>query len=287
MSADKMTKDIPVIFITSLSQETNEARGLKLGAVDYITKPFRPDLLKARVSNHLELKRYRDRLEELVRDRTSELELTREVTIESMGILTEYKDSETGGHIKRTRNYIRVLAEALRDHPRFKGFLDDETIDLLYKSAPLHDIGKVGIPDTILQKPGKLSPLEFEQIKQHTVFGRNAIRYSSRTLGSNSFLRLAEEIAYTHHERWDGTGYPRGLKEDAIPISGRLMAIADVYDALISRRVYKQAFSHRKAVTIMVKKRGTHFDPDALSTFVDLAEVFRRISAEFGDHDLI
>jgi putative two-component system response regulator len=279
------TLAIPVIFITGLNGEDNEYRGLELGALDYISKPFSLSLVRARIRNHLELKRYRDGLEELVQIRTRELELTQEVAMESMGTLAEFRDPETGGHIKRTQHYIKVLAMTLKDNDRFKDLLQGSTIDLLYRSAPLHDIGKVAISDNILLKPGKLTGDEFEEMKKHTVYGRDVIHAAAKRLGDNSFLHIAEKIAYTHHEKWDGSGYPQGLKGDEIPASGRIMAIADVYDALISKRVYKPPMPHQKAVSIICGERGIHFDPDIVKAFMDMRDVFRNIALRFADCD--
>jgi putative two-component system response regulator len=200
-----------------------------------------------------------------------------------MSSLTETRDPETGGHIKRTQNYIRLLAEYLKHHPRFRVFLDDETIDLLCKSAPLHDIGKVGVSDKILLKPGKLTDLEFEEMKHHTIYGRDAIAAAEKKLGDTSFLRLAREIAYTHHERWDGSGYPEGLRADQIPVAGRLMALVDTYDALTSRRVYKSELPHEKAVEIIIEERGSHFDPTVVDAFWEVKEDFRQISRQYAD----
>ncbi len=285
LKSKDMTRNIPVIFLTALAEERNEARGLQLGAVDYITKPFSPELVKSRVHNQLELKRYRDHLEELVKERTMELELTQEVTIESLATLAEYRDPETGGHIKRTKRYVKALAERLKNYPKFSGFLNDTIIEMLYKSAPLHDIGKVGVHDNILLKPGKLTSEEFEEMKKHTTFGCDALRTATKKLGTESFLYFAEEIAYTHHEKWDGSGYPRGLKVEEIPVSGRLMALADVYDALISKRVYKPPFPHSKAVAIIFEGKGQHFDPDMVDAFMELKENFRHIAMEFADFE--
>ena len=269
LKADKATRHIPVIFLTALSDSADEARGLGLGAVDYIVKPIVPDLVRARVRNHLELKHYRDKLESLVAERTRELALTQAVMIEGLATLAEYRDPETGGHIKRTQNYVKVLARQLKDHPQFGSELDDDTIDLLYQSAPLHDVGKVGVPDSILLKPGRLSD-EFEEMKMHAVYGHEALRITEQKLGQSHFLRYAREIAYTHQEKWDGSGYPQGLEGEKIPLSGRLMALADVYDALISKRVYKPPFPHEKAVAIICDGRGTHFDPDVVDAFLEL-----------------
>ncbi len=285
LKADSRTRHIPVIFLTAMTEEKDEAKGLALGAVDYVTKPFSPELVKARVRNQLELKRHQDHLEELVQERTRELALTQEVTIYSLASLAETRDPETGGHILRTQRYVRLLAEQLRDQARFSDVLNDTTINLLYLSAPLHDIGKVGVPDHILNKPGKLTREEFEEMKNHTVYGRDALRIAEEKLGSNSFMRLAREIAYTHQEKWDGSGYPQGLKGDAIPVSGRLMAVADVYDALVSKRIYKPPFSHRKAVRIIEEGRGSHFDPDMVDAFMTVENRFLEIALEFADFD--
>jgi putative two-component system response regulator len=281
LKADEKTRNIPIIFITALSEEEDESRGLELGAVDFVIKPFRPAIVKSRVRNHLELKRHRDSLEVLVRERTRELALTRQVTIQCMATLAETRDPETGGHIKRTQDYVKLLAGHLKDHPKFSDFLDDSSIELMYLSAPLHDIGKVGVRDGILLKPGKLTPEEFDEMKKHTVYGRDALLKAEEKLGSNSFLRFAREIAYTHHEKWDGSGYPEGLAGGDIPLSGRFMALADVYDALISKRTYKLPISHREAVGIILEDKGKHFDPGIVDAFLEVEERFRETALRF------
>ncbi len=285
LKADRKTAHIPVIFITALADDEDEAKGLGMGAVDYITKPINPELVRARVHNHLELKRYQDHLEKLVAERTRRLALTQAVTIESLATLAEYRDPETGGHIKRTQNYVKALAVHLKDHQRFRSELSDEVIDLLYLSAPLHDLGKVGVRDNVLLKPGRLTDEEFEEMKKHTIYGEEALRITEQKLGGDSFLHYAKEIAYTHQEKWNGSGYPQGLKGDDIPICGRLMALADVYDALISKRVYKPPFPHEKAVEIIVEGKGTHFDPDMVDAFLELEDTFRNIALTFADFD--
>lgn len=288
LKADAKTANIPVIFVTAMSEAEDEQKGLDLGAVDYITKPIQPALVKSRVRNQLELKRHRDHLEELVKERTRELEVTQDATINSLATLAEYRDPETGGHIKRTQNYVKILAEKLKENPKFADFFDDTTIEQLFKSAPLHDIGKVGVADSILLKPGKLTDEEFEEMKKHTVYGSDTVFRVEMDLGGDveqSFLRFAREIAYTHQEKWDGSGYPQGLKEENIPISGRLMALADVYDALISRRVYKPPFTHSKAVDIITEGKGQHFDPDMTDAFLEVHEEIRQIAIEYADHD--
>jgi len=221
--------------------------------------------------------------EQRVKERTRELAMVQEATIESMSSLTETRDPGTGEHIRRTQNYVRLLADSLKNQPRFSPFLDEETIDLLCKSAPLHDIGKVGVSDRLLLKPGRLTDQEFEEMKQHTVYGRNTILAAERKLGNTSFLRIAREIVYTHHERWDGSGYPEGLKGEEIPVPGRLMALADSYDALTSERVYKSRIPHEKAVEIIIEEKGSHFDPGVVDAFLEVKENFRQIALRYAD----
>jgi putative two-component system response regulator len=293
LKTDARTRNIPIIFLTAMTQTEDEERGLRLGAVDYITKPISPPILLARVQTHLALKRAQDELrdqnavlERKVAERTREIAAVQDVTILAMASLAETRDNETGNHIRRTQNYVRVLADRLRDHPRFEEVLTEEHVDLLYKSAPLHDIGKVGVPDSILLKPGRLTEEEFEVMKLHTTYGRDAIRAAEgklEDLPSQSFLRFAREIAYSHQEKWDGTGYPEGLSGDDIPFSARLMALADVYDALISRRVYKPAFTHEEAVRIIGEGRGSHFDPDLVDAFLEAEQEFREIAQQYAD----
>ncbi|MDQ7246112.1 response regulator [Dongia sedimenti] len=293
LKSDPRTRHIPVIFLTAMSKSEDERVGLEAGAVDYITKPISPPILLARVKTHLQLKAGQDflkdknaYLESEVYRRTREVQAIQDVTILTMASLAETRDNETGNHIRRTQHYVKALAVKLRDHPRFAGYFTDHVIDLLFKSAPLHDIGKVGIPDKILLKPGKLTPEEFEVMKTHTTLGRDAIEQAERQLGTPvEFLKVAKEIAYSHQEKWDGSGYPEGLAGDAIPVSARLMAVADVYDALISRRVYKPAFTHERAVELIGEGRGKHFDPDVADAFMEIREEFRAIAIRFGDSD--
>lgn len=285
LKGDQKTTHIPIIFLTSMTSLLEEEKGLKLGAVDYITKPFTPELVKARVKNQLQLKLYQDKLEELVKQRTVELELTQEITIECMGTLAEYRDSETGGHIQRTKYYVKALAEKLKHHPKFSSFLTEKTIDLLCKSAPLHDVGKIGVPDHILLKPGKLTVDECEEMKRHTIYGRDTIKRAEERLGEKSFLYLAHEMAESHQEKWDGSGYPNGWSGEQIPISGRIMALADVFDAIISKRIYKESIPHSKAVQIIFEGRGRHFDPDIVDAFMELTEEFRSIALKHADYE--
>ncbi|MDO9317725.1 MAG: two-component system response regulator [Gammaproteobacteria bacterium] len=291
LKRDPRTMHIPVIFLTAKDQVEAEEKGLALGAVDYITKPVSPPIVLARVKTHLALQAVdnflRDQnefLETEVARRTREVAAIQDVTILAMASMAETRDTETGNHIRRTQFYVKALAERLRRHPRFAWYLTDANINILFKSAPLHDIGKVGIPDRILLKPGRLDPEEFEIMKTHTTLGHDAIAHAETALGTSvEFLSCAKSIALSHQEKWDGSGYPQGLVGDAIPIAARLMALADVYDALISRRVYKEAMVHEKAMQIIVEGRGSHFDPDIVDAFVVIHEEFRSIADRFSD----
>jgi len=293
LKADPRTRDIPVIFLTAKVETVDEEQGFALGAVDYITKPISPPIVLARVKTHIALKALADALrhkneylEREVEQRTLEIVAVQDVTILALASLAETRDSETGNHIRRTQHYVQALALNLQSHPRFSHFLTDRNITTLFKSAPLHDIGKVGIPDRILLKPGRLEPFEFEIMKTHTTVGRDAIAFAERSLGTPvAFLSMAKEIALSHQEKWDGSGYPEGLAGDAIPISARLMALADVYDALISRRVYKDGMSHEAAFEIIFANKGSHFDPDIVDSFVLIQEEFRAIALRFSDAD--
>ncbi|CAK0750694.1 putative cyclic di-GMP phosphodiesterase VC_1348 [Gammaproteobacteria bacterium] len=285
LKANPSTCSIPVLFITALNDEQSEVRGFTVGGVDFISKPFNSMRVKARIRTHLELKRHKDHLEELVVERTRELEQTQDITVQTLAALAETRDPETGGHIRRTQNYVSLLANHLHHHPRFAVLREVNMIKLLYKSSPLHDMGKVGVPDYILLKPGKLTDEEFVEMKKHAEYGWKTLTIALRQMGNNSFLRVAAEIAYTHHEKWDGSGYPRNLAGEEIPVSGRLMALADVYDALISRRVYKAAMSHNQATAIIVEGRCQHFDPDVVDAFIALQKQFRETAKQFADSD--
>lgn len=288
---DPATADIPVLFLTALAEAEDEERGLKHGAADYITKPIRPAVVHARVRTQIEAKRARD----LLRGQTDALELEvrrrmrdndriQAVAIRALAYLAEMRDTDTGNHILRTQRYVTRLAQEIRDHERFASELDDAAIELLTRSAPLHDIGKVGIPDAVLLKPGKLNAAEWEIMKTHAELGANAIRRAQSDEGADvAFLQVAAEIARWHHEWWDGGGYPDGLSGDAIPLPARLMAIADVFDALISSRVYKNAFSYEEARDVLAEGRGTHFDPDLIDAFLAAFDDFVAIATQLAD----
>ncbi|MEQ8802988.1 MAG: HD domain-containing phosphohydrolase, partial [Haliea sp.] len=295
LQANPHSRDIPVIFVTALDGEEDQLNGFELGAVDYITKPIMPAVLQARVRTHLELKQARDTLaghnvwlEAEVSRRMAENDRIQLVSVRALAHLAEIRDPETGNHILRTQGYVRALAARLQEHPRFNAVIDHRYIELLTRSAPLHDIGKVGIPDNILLKPGPLDPAEWAVMQTHAVLGAIAIERAERDIKEEvEFLALAKEIAHWHHERWDGSGYPDGLRGDAIPLSARLMSVADVFDALISTRVYKPAMSLDDARAVIAEGRGTQFDPDVADAFVagfaDFAAIARHYRESAGE----
>jgi putative two-component system response regulator len=293
LQANPSTRDIPVVFITALSEARDEERGLVLGAADYVTKPIQPAVVLARVRTQLEVKRARDLLrdqnaylEAEVSRRLSENDIIQAVSIRALAHLAETRDQETGAHIVRTQGYVRALALRLKHHPRFVATLSDRYIDLLVRSAPLHDIGKVGIPDHILQKRGPLSDAEWAIMRTHADLGAAALELAERDIRQPAeFLTLAKEIARWHHERWDGGGYPDQLAGDAIPVSARLMALADVFDALICARVYKPAIPLEAARTLIVAGRGTQFDADVTDAFVAGFDEFAAIALMHQDDD--
>jgi putative two-component system response regulator len=284
------TRDTPVIFLTAKDTDADEERAFNDGIADYIVKPIKPTIVLARVRSQLLVRQARhwlqdqnQALEAEVARRMRENELIQAVSIRALAHLAGTRDNETGNHIQRTQSYIRLLATLMARHPRFAATLDNNYIETLARSAPLHDIGKVGIPDYILLKPGKLTPEEWEIMKTHTLLGFDAITLAERDIRTSvEFLSQAKEIVRSHHERWDGTGYPDGLAGDAIPISARLMAMADVFDALISRRVYKEAFPFTSVRNIIAEERGRLFDPDIADAFLTNCGEFEAIALHFG-----
>jgi putative two-component system response regulator len=300
------TREIPVIFVTALDGSMDEEKGLGLGAVDYITKPIKPAIVKARVHAHLELKKHRDHLKEQnqwleseVSRRMEENLLIQDVSLCALAQLAETRDNETGNHILRTQAYVAVLGKTLQSHPGYAEALAGPQLDRIVKACPLHDIGKVGIPDRILLKPGKLTPEEFDIMKTHARIGADAIDSAiDRVLSASiqkevpgakpqslAFLEMARTIALTHHEKWDGTGYPDGLAGEAIPLPGRMMALADVFDALITPRVYKKAWTLADTVQHIRDQKGRHFDPVIVDVFDSLQAEFNDIRLRFMDHD--
>ena len=299
------TAHVPVIFVTAMDGVENEEKGLELGAVDYITKPINPAIVLARVRTHLELKHARDRLalenewlEREVARRMSENLLIQDLSVRALACLSEARDNETGLHIVRTQRYVELLAEHLLPNEDFRPALDNGRLKMVVKAAPLHDVGKVGVPDSILLKPGRLTPEEFAIMKTHPVIGADAITKAmeqslagageggaEQAVGAFRFLEIAREISLGHHEKWDGSGYPAGLAGDAIPVSARLMALADVFDALMTRRVYKPAFTLEETTRIICDGRGSHFDPAVVDAFMVRRDEFAEIAARLADPD--
>ncbi|WP_371324829.1 HD domain-containing phosphohydrolase [Dechloromonas sp. ZY10] len=290
--------ETPLLFISDLESEADESLALSLGAEDFIHKPFRPRIVHARVRNHLAfaqarmaLRQRNDWLEREVSSRTEQIRLrgrelmaSHEATIVALCALAEARDNETGNHVLRTQYYVKALGEALQKK-QGSVLLSDEALHMIVRSAPLHDIGKVAIPDAVLLKPGKLDAAEWEIMQRHCEIGEGALAQAITALPEkvNSYLYYGKEIAGAHHERWDGSGYPRGLCGEEIPLSARLMAVADVYDALISRRVYKPAISHLDAVAMILQGAGSHFDPEIIEVFATVADEFARIAARYCD----
>lgn len=270
LKAEPMTAGIPIIFVTAKSDVEDEKLGLELGAVDYITKPFSPPIVKARVRTHLALYDQSRHLEELVQQRTQELQETRLQIIRRLGRAAEYKDNETGMHVIRMSWYTKFLAQALQ--------MPEEWCELLYNAAPMHDIGKIGIPDNILLKPGKLDADEWQVMQRHCEYGAEIIGEHD-----SAILTLAREIAIHHHEKWDGSGYPHGLKGEQIPLSARIVAVADVFDALTCERPYKKAWSEQAAIELLQKEAGKHFDPQLIPLFIETLPRVREIKKDYAE----
>lgn len=294
LKLNPITFDIPVIFLTAKAGEEDEEKGLLLGAVDYISKPISPPIVMARVRTHLQLKKTTDMLHNRNRDLAREVEkiagealAAQEMAILALASLAETRDGSTGNHLRRTQRYIELLARELQDHPRFSACLSESNILMLSKSAPLHDIGKVGIPDHILNKPGKLTVREFEIMKTHTLLGCGALeRAEENRGGAAEFLDIAKVVALSHHERWDGNGYPHRLRGYEIPVAARMMALADFYDSLVSDRVYRPAMQHDQVADMIRQGRSEHFDPDVTDVFMLNQDLFIHIFNEINDEQV-
>jgi len=278
---------IPVIFISALTEPLDKVRAFTVGGVDYITKPFQLEEVRVRVENHLRLanlqhqiENYNHFLEEKVIEQVREISDSQMATILALAKLAEYRDEDTGRHIERIQYFCRLLVTCLAENPKHKKLLTPLYVDNISHASPLHDIGKVGIPDYILLKPGKLTPDEFEIMKTHTVIGFDLLQTVKNRYTKNSFINLGIEISRSHHEKWDGSGYPDGLKGTDIPMSARILAVADVYDALRSKRPYKTGFDHATSMKIILEGRGIHFDPEVVDAFSDRQDEFMRIYAE-------
>lgn len=290
LKRDPRFNDIPIIFISALSDTDSKVRAIREGGVDYITKPFQVEEVTARIETHLHLKSLREELrdrnenlEKMVEEKVQELTAAQNATIRAMTKLAEARDDDTGVHIERIRIFCKMLAQELRKNPDYSGLINDEFVENLFQASPLHDIGKIAIRDSILLKPGKLDPEEFEIMKTHTLIGTSNLEEVQKEYPKNSFISMGIRIARSHHERWDGSGYPDGISGTDIPLSARIMSLADVYDALRSNRVYKKAYDHEKASRIILEGRGTQFDPAVLDAFITLEADFKSIRDRMGD----
>jgi len=284
MQSDAVIRKIPVLFITAADADTNESRGISAGAVDYISKPFNPEVVKARLRSHIQLMKYSTQLEELVEIKTAEMTKTYERTLETLATIIEYRNLESGTHIRRTSELVKILVNHIIQKPQYKELLESGTCNLISKAVALHDIGKIGIRDSVLLKPGKLTAEEFEEVKQHSRIGGEIIETIARGLTDDAaYLKICYEICRSHHERWDGRGYPDGLKGEEIPLPARMTSIVDVYDALVNLRCYKPQLSHEEAVQIIVEGKGTQFDPGLVDCFLEVDQQFKALEEELGD----
>jgi putative two-component system response regulator len=297
LKQDQLLRHLPVIVITAVDDVDSTVRCIEMGAEDHLHKPFNPTLLRARVGACLEKKRlydqeqgYRDQLrrhsaelEERVRNQVQEISSSQLATIFAMSRLAESKDPETGSHLERMREYCKTLSQCLSTTDRYGDTVDELFVETIYAASPLHDIGKVGVPDPILLKPGRLTPEEWVLMKTHCTIGADTLRAVHEHHPGNAFIRMGIDIAQNHHEKWDGSGYPYGLAGEDIPLAARILAVGDVYDALTSKRCYKDAFTHEASAEIIVQGRGTHFDPDLVDAFLDNEDEFRRIRSCLQD----
>jgi putative two-component system response regulator len=292
LKADPRTRDVPVVFLTALSSSEDETRGFELGAADFVTKPFNPATLLARVRTQLELKAWRDAqrdrnawLQGELDTRLEEVERLRDTTLFVMVSLAEFRDNDTGNHVRRTQEYVRVIAQWLVRQGLAPPELDAAAIDAMAKAAPLHDIGKVAIPDGVLLKPGPLTAEEWEVMRTHTTQGADLLQRAIGRMGDRAgpLLHYGTQIARWHHEKWDGSGYPDGLAGTAIPLAARLMAVADVYDALLSRRPYKEPMAHEAALAWIASQSGRHFDPTLVDALVALQPQLLDIASTWHD----
>ncbi len=283
IKADEHLKDIPILFISALEETADKLKAFSVGGLDYISKPFEFKEVNARVETHLKLHQFQIQLERLVQDQVKEIHNSQMSTIFALAKLAESRDDDTGKHIEHVQMFCKSLVVKLGETSKYKRSINKKYIDNLYHANPLHDIGKVGISDNVLLKPGKLTAEEFEIIKTHTTIGSQTLEYVSVSYPNNAFINLGIEIARSHHEKWDGSGYPDGLKGEDIPLSARIMAVSDVYDALRSKRPYKEAFPHKKSVEIISKDSGSYFDPEIVKAFLEIEGEFKKIHESLED----
>jgi len=292
LKSNPETNMVPIIVITGLADDQNHLMALQNGADDFLAKPFNMLFLKARLNSLLAMKRlhdenmtYQESLKKSNIELMETLIATQDITIVALAKLAEFRDPETGEHLERMREYAKTLAVELHKKQKYSEYIDQHYIDNIYKSTPLHDIGKVGIPDEVLLKPGKLTAEEFDIMKRHCEIGGDSISSAIRLSGmEQSFLDMGKDIAYYHHEKWNGQGYPKGLAGEAIPLTARITALADVYDALTSKRVYKEAFSHERSRSILLEESGKSFDPEIVEAFTNTEKEFIAIRNEYGDN---
>lgn len=299
MKLQQRLKSVPVIMITALDDTSSAARCIDMGAEDYLTKPFDPTLLKARISSCLERKRlhdqeslyrtkieeYNNQLQERVRQQVQEISQAQLGAIFAMSKLAESRDPETGEHLERMREYCKVLSQQLSKLTKYEIIIDNTFISDIYAASPLHDIGKVGIDDSVLLKAGKLTDQEWRVMKLHPVIGAETLREVDKQHPGNSLIRMGIDIAASHHEKWDGSGYPYGLQGTEIPLVARILALGDVYDALTSKRCYKEAFNHEKSRQIVIESSGNHFDPEVVDAFIQTEDEFKRIREFYQDSE--
>jgi putative two-component system response regulator len=297
LKADPELRHLPVIVISAAEEQDSIVKCIELGAEDYLLKPFNRVMLKARVDASMEKKRLRDQeqvyrrqieeynlhLERRVQDQVAEIASAQLATILALAKLSESRDLETGRHLERVREYCKILLERLRQRPQYQALINSTYIDYLYLASMLHDIGKVGVPDIILLKSGRLTPEEYAVMKTHTRIGADTLKEVNRQFPGNNFIRIGIEVAESHHEKWDGSGYPHGLAGELIPLPGRVLALADVYDAMTSRRVYKDALSHEQSVAVIREERGRYFDPNVVDCFLEAQDEFLAIRARYED----
>jgi len=278
LKSDVRTENLPVLFITAADANINESRGLMLGASDYISKPFNPDVVKLRLDNHIQLKRYREDLESMLEEKTAELVSNHERTLETLATIIEYRSLESGTHIRRSSELTRVLIDAMVKDEQYADHLRRIHYSSIVKAVALHDIGKVGIPDNILLKPGKLTPEEFKVIETHTTIGKEIVETIAKNATDDGmYLTHCAQICLSHHENWNGTGYPEGLAGDQIPLSARILSVVDVYDALVNKRCYKPAITHEEAMNILIEDSGKKFDPGIIKILIDIQDQFREV----------
>ncbi|HPH96391.1 MAG TPA: response regulator [Anaerolineaceae bacterium] len=290
LKSNPQLRHIPIIVVSAMDEMDTVVSCIEMGATDHLPKPFNPTLLGARVRSSLNEKLLHDRevdftheLERRVQEQVFEITNGQRATIFALAKLAEYRDQETGFHLERVSAYCKLLSTHLSEQEKFRNLLTPIFIEHIVLASPLHDIGKVGISDLLLRKPGKLTDEEFNEMKRHTIFGAEALRVVDAQYPGNAFLKMGIEIAESHHEKWDGSGYPSNLAREQIPLSARILAVADVYDALTSQRIYKVAFSHQASCDIIRKNSGHHFDPDLVESFLAIEKEFQQIAERFKE----